>query len=105
MGEQALGTATRKVENGIRLFGRFSWVTDNRNHLVVLNVEQAARSAFRQITWHWTIEEMDDLRFDCWRTDCGRRMGAGFLNQANGFGRLMGQALGFEAETHHPGTH
>ena len=64
LAEEALGSAARKIEDGVRLLANFRRVANDRDHRRVLDVEERARGLLRQVARHRLVDEMDHLRGD-----------------------------------------
>jgi hypothetical protein len=83
--EQALRAAAREVEHRVAVVIRGAdllRVADDRDDLVVLDVEQGACGALGQARRHRLVDEVDDLRPDRRRTQGGRRLAGSVLDQA-----------------------
>ena len=104
--EQALRPAAGKIEHGVRVLRDFARVANDRHDARVLDVEQGARGALRQIARHGLVDEMHNLR-DQRRPAArgGRRVFRLPAREARALGKPIGQALQFVAPLDHCRAH
>ena len=102
LAEQPLRAAAREVEHRLGIKRGGLGVADDRDVILVLNVEQRARGAFGQATGQLFVDEVDHLLLD----GRGAHRGGwpGGLLAADLAQDLNRHALGLEAHAHHGRT-
>ena len=101
--EQTLGAAARKVKHGFGFSRCALGVPDDRDVVLVFNVQQSAGRLFGQAAGHFLVDEVNHLLFDRRLADAGRRLGR--LLAGKGAQQVIGQALGLEADIDHGTAH
>ena len=101
--EQALRTAARKVKHRLGFSCGALGVADDRDVVLVFNVQQSAGRLFGQAAGHFLVDEVNHLLFDRRLADAGRRLGR--LLAGKGAQQVIGQALGLEADIDHGTAH
>ena len=97
--EQLFRAAAREIKHRFGLGIGRDWVADDRDIVLVFDVEQGPRGFLRQTAREFLVDEMNHLLLDRRRADRRARRRSLFLGHT--FEQIMGQALGLEADADH----